>query len=75
MNAETKKQFMDRMSELLGDMSVDTAKFTLCTLVLSSLFDGIQKSWLTYAGFIGAAALCFVAGAFLTRHKNNYTHK
>jgi multimeric flavodoxin WrbA len=71
MDAGTFKKFMDRMGKLLGGLFVDLAKFTACTLVVASMFDGMEKTWKTYAGFLIVAALCLVAGAIFTRNDND----
>jgi hypothetical protein len=71
MKAETFKKFMDRMGKLFGNLLVDVVKFTACTLVLASMFDGMDKTTSTYAWFLAAAAVCLAAGAFLTRNNND----
>jgi hypothetical protein len=60
-----------KMAELAGNWFVDVSKFTFCALVLSSLFNNMSKTWVTYTAFIVGGTLCFIAGAFFLRNKNN----
>jgi hypothetical protein len=71
VNAITRKKWLIRMQDLAGDLLKDVTKFTLCSLVLASMFDNMNHGWVTYAGFFTIAGVCFAAAAFFTRNKND----
>jgi hypothetical protein len=74
MTYKTVKKILARIGKLFGDVLVDVVKFTLCALILTSMFDNMDKGWVTYAKFALFAIICLVAGALLT-HNGHNDHK
>jgi hypothetical protein len=56
MNAETKKKLNDK----LGDWMFDVAKYIFTIMLISPLFTGMPKNWITFS-IIGGAVVAGIA--------------
>lgn len=59
--------FATAMKEEIGKWLMDIAKYILTAILLTSLFDGLEDSWITYVMAFITTAITFMTGIVLLR--------